>query len=50
MMGYGMKILGAEFKEDQSMKKSEKCLIYCPDIRSKSSETKIFVIDGKIKD
>ena len=49
MMGYGMKILGAEFKEDQSMKKSEKCLIYWPDIRSKSSETKIFVIDGKIK-
>lgn len=50
MMGYGMKISGAEFKEDQSMKKSEKCLIYWPDIRSKSSETEIFVIDGKIKD
>lgn len=50
MMGHGMKISGAEFKEDQSMKKSEKCLIYWPDIGGKSSETKRFVIDGKIRD
>ena len=50
MMGYGMKISGAEFTEDQSMKKSEKCLIYLPDIRGESSETKRFVIGRKTRD